>query len=71
MLETVTSLRVVFRNLGGLKMLGEKNLGKCSLHIGIGIGVVLFLIFISFNTTPLIQLAKIILIRNCKSAKGD
>ena len=52
-------------------MLGEKNLGKCSLHIGIGIGVVLFLIFISFNTTPLIQLAKIILIRNCKSAKGD
>ena len=52
-------------------MFGEKNLGKCSLYIGIGIGVVLFFIFISFNTTPLIQLAKIILIRNCKSAKGD
>ena len=32
---------------------------------------VLFFIFSSFNTTPLILLVKIILIRNCKSVKGD
>ena len=50
-------------------MLGEKKLGKCTMYIGIE--VVCFFIFTSFNITPLILLVKIILIRNCKSVKGD
>ena len=40
----------------------KKNRGKCTIYIGI--------IFTSFNTTPLILLVKVILLRNCNSVKG-
>ena len=56
-------------------MFGEKNQGKCTMYIGIAVMAMprlccpLF-IFTSFNTTPLILLVKINLIRNYKSVKG-
>ena len=37
MLEIFTSLSVAFRSLGGLKLFGEKYLGKCSLYTGIAV----------------------------------
>ena len=46
-------------------MLGEKNLGKCTVYICIEVILKLFVllfIFTSFNTTPLILLVKIILV---------
>ena len=35
LLETVRLSSVPFRSLGGLKMFGEKNLGICTMYIGI------------------------------------
>ena len=47
-------------------MFDEKNLGKCIMYIGIEVIPILFIscfiIFTSFNTTPLKLLVKIILI---------
>ena len=37
MLEIFRSLSVVFRSLGGLKIFGEKSLGKCTMFIGIAV----------------------------------
>ena len=37
LLGIFTSSSVVFRSLGGLKMFGEKNLGKCTMYIGIAV----------------------------------
>ena len=34
-----TSMSVVFRGLGMLKMFGERNLGKCTMYIGIAVMV--------------------------------
>ena len=52
MLEIVTTTRVVLRSLGGLKIFGEKNLGKCTMYIGVKV-------ISRFNTTPLILLLKL------------
>ena len=35
LLEIFTSLSVLFRSLGGLKIFAEKYLGKCTIYIGI------------------------------------
>ena len=68
-------LLITGKCLVGLKMFGEKNLGKFTMCIGIEIIPRLFLscffIFTSFNKTPLILLVKVMLIRNCKSVKHD
>ena len=37
LLDIATSSSVVFTNLGGLKMFGEKNPGKCKIYIGIAV----------------------------------
>ena len=37
LLEIFTSSSVAFRSLGGLKIFGEKNLGKCTMYIGIAV----------------------------------
>ena len=37
LLESFTLLSVAFSSLGGLKMFGEKNLGKCTTYIGIAV----------------------------------
>ena len=37
LLGIFTSSSVVFRSLGGLKMFVEKNLGKCTMYIGIAV----------------------------------
>ena len=55
-------------------MFEEKNLGKCTMYIGIAVMPKLccpVFHFHQFYTTPLILLVKNILIRNCKSVKGD
>ena len=68
-LITRTVSRVVFRSLGGLKMFGEKNLGKGTMYVGTE--VLPRLIFTNFNAKLLILLVKIILIRNCKSVTNS
>ena len=55
----------VFRSFGRLKMLREKNLGKCTIYIGIAVMLrfyCMFFVFSSFTPTPLTLLVKITLI---------
>ena len=37
LLEIFTSSSIAFRSFGGLKMFEEKNLGKCTIYIGIAV----------------------------------
>ena len=54
MFDIVTSLSLIFRSLGGLKMFAERNTGKGTLHVGIAVTLRLCcpaFHFTSFNFT--------------------